>query len=122
MSNLYEVIHSLCTEKGISGYRMCKDTGVQPSILTDLKMGRRTTVKAETALKIANYFGVSVDYLLGKADEKEKAPAKRQEPTEDEIKVALFGGDGEVTDAMWEEAKWFIESIKERERKKKESL
>ena len=44
---------------------MCKDTGVQPSVMTDLKMGRRQTVKAETAARLAAYFGVSVDYLLG---------------------------------------------------------
>ena len=96
MSSLYEVIFSLCQEKGISGYRMCKDTGIQPSILTDLKMGRRVTVKAETASKIANYFDVSVDYLLGKTDEKEKAPTERREPKDEDIQFALFGEHSEI--------------------------
>lgn len=66
MGNLFTVLQKLCDEKGITGYRMCKDVGIQPSIMTDLKMGRRVGVNAETASKIANYFNVSVDYLLGK--------------------------------------------------------
>lgn len=53
---------------------MCKDTGVQPSVMTDLKMGRRQTVKAETAARLAAYFDVSVDYLLGN-EEKPAGPA-----------------------------------------------
>ena len=41
MSKLYNNIVSLCESKGITGYRMCKEIGIQPSILTDLKMGRK---------------------------------------------------------------------------------
>ena len=65
MSNLYKSLSALCEKHGITAYRMCKDVGIQPSIMTDLKMGRRSTVKAETAQKLADYFGVTVDYLLG---------------------------------------------------------
>ena len=68
MSELYKRIASLCEEKGITGYRMCKDLSIQPSIVTDLKMGRRSGLKAETANKIAEYFGVTVGYLLGETD------------------------------------------------------
>lgn len=68
MSNLYNRLQELCEKKGISGYRMCKDVGIQPSIMTDLKMGRRSSMKAETAQKVADYFGVTVGYLLGHQD------------------------------------------------------
>lgn len=74
MSDLYNVLSSLCAENGITGYRMCKDVGIQPSIMTDLKKGRRHGLKAETAQKLANYFGVSVGYLLG-SEPKESATA-----------------------------------------------
>ena len=47
---------------------MCKDVGIQPSIMTDLKKGRRSSVKAETAQRIADYFHVSVAELLGNTD------------------------------------------------------
>lgn len=77
MSNLYNRLQELCDEKGVSGYRMCKDVGIQPSIMTDLKMGRRASMKVETAQKVADYFGVTVGYLLGEG--KEKAPTQEGE-------------------------------------------
>lgn len=73
MSSLYDILSRLCQERGITGYRMCKDLGIQPSVLTDLKMGRRSSVKAETAQKIAEYFDVTVGYLLGE-ETNDKAP------------------------------------------------
>ena len=65
MANLHDTIATLCEEKGVSGYRLCKDTGIQPSILTDLKKGRQKSLSAVNAEKIASYFGVSVSDLLG---------------------------------------------------------
>ena len=53
---------------------MCADLGLSKSLMTDLKMGRKKSVSAETAQKLASYFGVSVGYLLG--EETEKAPAE----------------------------------------------
>lgn len=71
MGDLHKTISDLCEKKGVSGYRLCKDTGIQPSILTDLKMGRQKSLSAVNAEKVASYFGVSVGYLLGN----EKNPA-----------------------------------------------
>ena len=65
MSKLYETISNLCDSRGISGYRLCKEIGIQPSILTDLKMGRKSSLSSKNADKIARFFGVSVGYLLG---------------------------------------------------------
>lgn len=76
MSNLYEKIYALCEEKGIKGAKMCSDTGISKGLLTDLKMGRRTGVSAVTAQKIASYFDVSVGYLLGEEEQKEKPTAQ----------------------------------------------
>ena len=85
MSNLYDILSSLCNKNGITGYRMCKDLGIQPSVMTDLKMGRRSSVKAETAQKIADYFGVSVGYLLG-TEAKGKTPALTEKDKRDAAK------------------------------------
>ena len=68
MSNLYNILAELCAKKGVTAYRMCKDCNIQPSIVTDLKKGRRQSIKIETAAKIADYFHVSTDYLLGKEE------------------------------------------------------
>ena len=72
MGTLYDNIIALCESRGIKGAKMCTDTGISKGLLTDLKMGRRTGVSAVTAQKIANYFNVSVGYLLGEEDKKEK--------------------------------------------------
>ena len=70
MSKLYNNIVSLCESRGITGYRMCKEIGIQPSILTDLKMGRKEGLSSKNADKIARYFGVSVSFLLGTEEER----------------------------------------------------
>ena len=77
MGTLYENIISLCEERGIKGGKMCTDIGMSKGILTDLKMGRQSGISAANAQKIASYFDVSVGYLLGEEDKKEK-------PTEDD--------------------------------------
>lgn len=82
MSILYERIAQLCRERGISGGRMCGDLGISRSMLTDLKMGRKKTVGADTAAKIASYLGVSVDYLTGNSDEKKLLVNNDEELTE----------------------------------------
>ena len=73
MGELYSNIARLCEKQGISGYRLCKNVGIQPSIMTDLKSGRKTSLSAKTADKIAAYFGVSVGYLLGTEEEEQPA-------------------------------------------------
>ena len=74
MSNLYENIKELCDEKGVKPGKMCTEANVSKGLITDLKMGRKKTVHVETAQKIADYFGVTVDRVLGA--EKETAAQK----------------------------------------------
>ena len=74
MSNLYENIKELCDEKGVKPCKMCTEASVSKGLITDLKMGRKKTVHVETAQKIADYFGVTVDRVLGA--EKEAAAPK----------------------------------------------
>lgn len=99
MSILYDRISKLCNERNITGYRLCKDVGIQPSIITDLKMGRKEGMSAKNADKIAAYFSVPVSYLLGtdnqELSETEKAPAltKKDERDIADFMEALEGGD-----------------------------
>lgn len=66
---LYNRIKELCDQKGVKGGKLCTDLDISKSLLTDLKMGRRSGVNAATAQKIASYFGISVGYLLGEEEE-----------------------------------------------------
>ena len=72
MGTLYERIIALCNERGIKGGKMCTDIGMSKGILTDLKMGRQSGISTANAQKIASYFGVTVGYLLGEDEAKEK--------------------------------------------------
>lgn len=75
MDTLYERIKQLCESRSITGYRMSDDIGISKSILTDLKSGRKKGLSAEVANKIANYFDVTVDFLLtGESPTNKKTP------------------------------------------------
>jgi transcriptional regulator with XRE-family HTH domain len=76
LGTLYETIIALCNERGIKGGKMCTDIGMSKGILTDLKMGRQTGISTANAQKIASYFGVTVGYLLGEEEAKEKTATK----------------------------------------------
>ena len=65
MSDLYNRIYDLCQRKGITIGRMCKDLGISRGNLTELKMGRIKTLKTDNLRKIAYYFKVPLDYLVG---------------------------------------------------------
>lgn len=64
MGTLYENITSLCTEKGIKGGKMCVDLGISKSLMTKLRDNPARQITSETAKKIADYFGVSVERVL----------------------------------------------------------
>ena len=82
MANLYETIETLCNQKGIRPGRLCADLGLSRGLITDLKMGRKKGVNAETAQKIATYLGVSVGYLLGQESATDVL---------DQVDVAFYG-------------------------------
>ena len=106
--NLYERIEALCRDRGINVTEMCRQTGTTRAKLSDLKMKRTKSLSAQTLTKIATFFSVSVDYLLGEEEPKPHIAS------EHEIKVALFGGSEEVTDEMWAEVKSFVEFVKQK--------
>ena len=64
MNAIYENITLLCVKRGISGEKMCRDIGVGKSMMSSLKSGRTSTINADTAKKIADYFDVPVDFIL----------------------------------------------------------
>ena len=69
---MYEVFEQLLQKYGITAYKVSKDTGITQSTLSDWKRGR-STPKTDNMKKIADYFGVSVEYLMtGIEEPKEK--------------------------------------------------
>lgn len=100
MSTLYENIRNLCSEGSIKPGRMCVDLGLSKSLMTDLKAGRKKTIRADTAQKIADYFGVTVDRVLGA--EKETADPKDDglNYTDSELLQAYHDADARTKEAI----------------------
>lgn len=106
MDNVYARIEKLCKEKGVTVTDLCRDCSIPRATLSDYKMGRSKALSASVLSKIANYFEVSVEYLLD---------GENSKISEKELKVALFGGSDDVTDEMWEEVKRYAKFIYDRE-------
>lgn len=70
---MYEIFERLCKEKGVTAYRVCKETGLTTATISNWKAGRYTP-KQEKMQKIADYFGVSLVYLMTGKDEKPSEP------------------------------------------------
>ena len=109
MANLYESILALCTCDGIRPGRLCDELGLSRGLMTDLKMGRKKTVNAETAQKIAGYFGVSVGYLLG----------QEESDILDQVDVAFYGDFKELDEEQKEAVRDMVRLMRERRTAKK---
>lgn len=73
MNEMYKRIEDLCKSANINVTQLCKDAKISRGNLTDLKMNRTTALGTVTLSKIATYFDVSLDYLLGNETKKEPA-------------------------------------------------
>lgn len=104
MGNLYESIQILCKEKGVRPGRMCDDLGISRGLMTDLKMGRKKTVNAQTAQKIASYLGVTVARLLG----------HESGDVLDEIDVAFYGEFKELTEEQRQTVRDMVRLMRQR--------
>lgn len=112
MTPFLENVLSLLQQKGVSKNKM----------LTELKLGKNSFVNWEnrgtipggdTLHKIAEYFGVSTDYLLGNESN------ENMSISDNDLKFALFNGTEGVTDEMFNEVKQFAEMVKMRENAKR---
>lgn len=69
---MYEVFEQLLQKYGVTSYKVAKEAGVTQTALSNWKAGRSTPT-TKTLQKIADYFNVTVDYLItGKNDSSEE--------------------------------------------------
>ena len=113
MANLYDSILALCQSRDIRPGRLCDELGLSRGLMTDLKMGRKKSVSAETAQKIAAYFGVSVGYLLG-SEGSEAVPGEHQKDILDEVDVAFYGDFKELDDEQKEAVRDMVRLMRQR--------
>ena len=111
MANLYESILSLCERDGIRPGRLCDELGISRGLMTDLKMGRKKGVNAETAQKIASFFGVSVGHLLGI----EGSDAVKENTVNlEQVDVAFYGDFKELSEEEKETVRDMVRIMRQR--------
>lgn len=109
MDTLYETIQRLCDARGIRPGRLCDDLGLSRGLMTDLKMGRKKGVSAQTAQKIATYLQVTVAQLLGQEE--------IQPDILDEVDVAFYGEFKELTPEQKDTVRDMVRLLRQRQKK-----
>ena len=102
----------LCMKQNEAPTNVCVKLGY--SNATYSQWTDETVPRKSTLIKIADYFGVTVDDLLAEPQETKKSPSVSDE----DIKFALFGGDEEVTPEMWDDVRKYVEFVKSKYGKK----
>jgi hypothetical protein len=112
MFNSVQFVRDVCHQRRIPVSALEKACGFANGYLNPKKM---TRISYDRAVLISKYLDIPVTRILtGKDENPDTVPVKRA-VTDEDIKFALFGGDGEITDAMYEEVKRFAAFIKHRE-------
>lgn len=111
MLNLYEKIEGACKRAGLNITQLCKEAGVSRSSLSELKMGRIRSLTAANISAIATRLALPIEYFTD-------ADSTALDDIEQNVKFALFGGDQEVTDEMYQEVLDFAKFVKEKYRRK----
>jgi transcriptional regulator with XRE-family HTH domain len=105
----WERFYNLCIEKETKPNPVCKELGFSNSASTHWKSGQ---LPGATSLKkIADYFEVTVDYLLGKTDIKKEPTAQNEQPVSEELQK-LINASSSLSDEEATKVLEFVEFIK----------
>lgn len=85
---MYEIFQQLLDKNNVKAFDVSKATGISTSTLTDWKKGR-SVPKQDKMQKIADYFGVTVNYLMTGKEELEKKDSPFTARDERDIKKSL---------------------------------
>lgn len=84
---MYEIFEQLLQKYNVTSYKVAKEAGVTQTALSNWKTGKSTPT-TKTLQRIADYFGVTIDYLMT-GEEKENDKYYVNEETE-EMAQTLF--------------------------------
>ena len=72
----YQIFENLLKQHQTTVYRVAKETGISATTFTDWKNGR-SMPKADKLKRVADYFDVSLEYMLGLEDGSHRMTEKR---------------------------------------------
>jgi len=105
-------LDNLMTAKGVTKFRVSTDLGVSSGLLSAWGKGTKKP-SYDNIIALADYFGVSIDYLMGRSNER-PAPAKVLSKREERLLAAFV--DLEPEDQLIELGR--IEAMADAARKK----
>lgn len=101
-------LRALREEQGFQSQQALADAlGVAQSTVANWECGRREP-NYETTLKLADFFQVTVDYLMGRSDDPHGGVV-----SDDALRAALWGGDMDLSEeemeALWEDVQEYAQ-------------
>ena len=114
----FDIFFDLCKKNGISCKKAAEDVGLSNSIRTKWK-NTGATPGGDTLNRIAAYFGVSTDYLLGKKTEKASTENGERQMSDEELKFALWGDCTDVSDDDLDDVRRYAAFVRERKKDRK---
>lgn len=122
MSKFSENIKSLRKQRHITQVQLAEKIGVSRSTISMYEMGEREP-DFETLEALADIFNVDMDFLTGRKAEKAPTENGERKVTDEDIKAAFWGGEKDLSqediDALWEDARAYIEFKTSQKRGKK---
>lgn len=120
MNKLYELIKELRLAQGISDAELSRRAGIRHGLLSDLKHNENQVLKMDNLKKIADYFGIPVDFFLSDGEINPKDIPPELPTTESQLLFALYGEvPEEISDAEINEIKQYAEMVLLRKRNQK---
>lgn len=112
----FDRLKKLCDEKSISTYKACTDVGLNRAAVAKWKTG--SVPSGSTAAKLADYFGVTTDYLLGKEDQKKAPTDSGERDILDDVDVAFYGDFKELNEDEKETVRDMVRLMRQRKEKR----
>ena len=106
-----ETIRNARKTLGLTQRQLAEKIGVSNTCISNWEKGL-SRPDADMIQKLCDILHLQPNDIYGT---KEAPAGGRRSVSDDDIKFALFGGDGEITDAMFDEVKRFAAFLKQRE-------
>ena len=107
----FDRFEDLCKQKGVSKQRACIDCGLSRTAWNKWKAG--AIPNGDAVQSLADYFGVTTDYLLTGEETQEG----ERKVSDDDIKFALWGT-REIDDDVLDRVRQFAKFAQENEKNK----
>jgi transcriptional regulator with XRE-family HTH domain len=122
MSKFSENLKTLRKRYHYSQTQLAEKIGVGRSAISMWEIGDREP-DFETLEALADIFNVDMDFLTGRKAEKAPTEDGERKVTDEDIKAAFWGGENDLSqediDALWEDARAYIEFKTSQKRGKK---